>query len=124
MVTLRSVFLVCGELEKSLTFYQQLGFVPKERKTRSYVLHTGSEVELHLHERLSEAERESFGVQWDTGSTGMVHSYETNDLESLAASLPDSSVVAGPLDTPWGTRILMVCDPDGHRIALRERREL
>ena len=124
VVTLRSVFLVCGDLDKSLTFYQQLGFVLKERKTRSYIFHTGSEVELHLHERLTQAERESFGVQWDTGSSGLVHSYETTDLDSLASSLPPDSVLAGPLETPWGTRILMVGDPDGHRIELRERREL
>lgn len=120
MVTLRSVFIVCQDVERSLEFYSLLGFILKERKSRSVVLDAGGKVELHLHQQLTDKEREQFCVSWSPGSSALVQSYESDGIDELASQLADN-VLSGPVETPWGTRILILADPDGHRLELRER---
>jgi catechol 2,3-dioxygenase-like lactoylglutathione lyase family enzyme len=121
--TLGSLFIVCHNLEGSLAFYKALGFQLKETKTRSFVLKAGLGVELHLHQRLTEEEKGLYGVEWAAGSHGMVQSYEVKELEPLLQAIPPQSVLREPVATPWGTRLMMVTDPDGHLLELRERKE-
>lgn len=118
-----SLFIVCRNLEESLAFYQSLGFGLKDTRSRSYVLDTGTGVELHLHQRLEEKERALYGVEWSTGSTGFVQSYVVAELEPLLQVVPRGNVLRTPLTTPWGTRLMMLADPDGHLLELRERNE-
>ena len=119
---LGSVFIVCHNLNRSLAFYEALGFPLQETKKRSYVLSTGSSVELHLHQKLSKEERRLYGVEWASGSQAFVCSYEVEALEPLLQVIPPENLVRQPIETPWGTRLMMVADPDGHLLELRERK--
>ena len=119
--TLGSLFIVCRDRERSCAFYQSLGFRLKEPKSRSFVLAAGGGVELHLHEQLSEKEKSLYGVEWARGSRAMVHSYEVDSVESLLSVVPSDSLIRGPLETPWGTRLIIVSDRDGHLLEFRER---
>ena len=51
----------------------------------------------------------------------MVQSYEVDSLDSLVPTVPSDNLIRGPLTTPWGTRLIMVSDPDGHLLEFRER---
>ena len=51
----------------------------------------------------------------------MVQSYEVDSVETLLSMVPPDSLVRGPLETPWGTRLVIVSDPDGHLLEFRER---
>lgn len=119
--TLGSLFIVCRDRERSCAFYQSLGFRLKEPKSRSFVLSAGGGVELHLHEQLSEKEKSLYGVEWARGSQAMVQSYEVDSLEPLVSVVSSTNLIRGPLETPWGTRLMMVSDPDGHLLEFRER---
>ncbi|MCA9775981.1 MAG: VOC family protein [Candidatus Eremiobacteraeota bacterium] len=112
---------MCRDRERSRAFYQSLGFRLKEPKSRSFVLESGPGVELHLHEQLTEKEESLYGVEWARGSRGMVQSYEVDSLDSLVSTVPSDNLIRGPLTTPWGTRLIMVSDPDGHLLEFRER---
>lgn len=117
---LRSVFLVCRDLLVSANFYRGLGFeeLPPGRRSRKFSL--SGEMELHLHEQLSEQERETFQVCWQRGSSGQVLSFGVDDLEALQESIPAGFLLVPVRETPWGTRMLMVSDPDGHRLEFQE----
>jgi catechol 2,3-dioxygenase-like lactoylglutathione lyase family enzyme len=119
--TLGSIFIVCQDLERSLAFYLSLGFRLKESKKRSFVLMGGQGVDIHLHQKLTEEERRLYGVEWSLGSRALVCSYEVEELESLLEVVPPENVLRTPVATPWGTRLMMVADPDGHLLELRER---
>ena len=121
--TLRSIFLVCGDLNKSREFYQGLGFQFLKEKSRSVVLCAGNQVELHLHGELQPQEEESFGVSWALGSSGLVQSFTVDNIDRLAAVTSSEQLLFGPALTPWGDRILLVKDPDGHRLEFREGRK-
>lgn len=121
--TLGSLFIVCRNLEGSLAFYEALGFRLKSTRSRSYVLEAGSGVELHLHQRLTEDERVLYGVEWAAGSSGLVQSYVVDELEVLLGAVPPEYVLRTPVTTPWGTRLMMLADPDGHLLELRERND-
>ena len=118
---LASLFLVCSDLRKSADFYQQLGFSCHEKKSRSSVFSLGDGLQLHLHEPLSPDEEDTFGLTTGRGSTCLVQSYEVENLEDLALRADSDSVVYGPNTTEWGQRLMIVTDPDGHRLEFRER---
>lgn len=118
---LASLFLVCSDLLKSADFYQQLGFLIQEKKSRSLILSLGDGLQLHLHEPLSPDEEDTFGLTTGRGSTCLVQSYEVENLEDLAGRADSDSVLYGPSTTKWGQRLMMVIDPDGHRLEFRQR---
>ena len=60
-------------------------------------------------------------MEWERGSLAMVQSYEVDSLETLASVVPEENLSRGPLETPWGTRLMIVSDPDGHLLEFRER---
>lgn len=100
--------------------YRSLGFREKETRSRSVIFALHSEVELHLHEPLTSEETKLYGVRWEKGCSALVHSFEIDALEPLMERI-DPTRRTEPLDTPWGTRLLMITDPDGHLLEFRER---
>lgn len=119
--SLTSIFLVCSNLHSSLNFYQGLGFALKTRKSRSFVLSAGRDLELHLHDRLTPEEQQRFQVAGGASGTNLVHSFLVERLDSVRERVPSECVLFGPEVTDWGQRLLLVKDPDGHRLEFRER---
>jgi catechol 2,3-dioxygenase-like lactoylglutathione lyase family enzyme len=119
--SLRSIFVVCRDKERSADFYGRLGFSIKESKERSHVMQAGGQLELHLHSELTPEEESRYGVTLSEGSAGLVQSYDVVDLDQVSQSVPSKFVLSPPHVTPWGARILMLKDPDGHRLEIRER---
>lgn len=116
----RGLFLVCADLRRSVEFYRSLGFSLEKSTTRSSILRLGDSLSLHLHESLSQAEQQAFGVSWQKGSTGMVLLFTCPDLEELWRSAPDVAREVAPVNTPWGDRIAILLDPDGYRLEFRQ----
>lgn len=122
--SLKSIFLVCSSLEESIRFYRTLGFEQGAKKSRSQIFHLGSGLELHLHEALTDEEEQRYKVSNGEGSTSLVQSFETEDVDGLAERLQFRSILAPPQQSPWGTRLLLIQDPDGHRLEFRERNKI
>lgn len=118
---LRSIFIVCNDIDQSVVFYRDLGFEFVEDKRRSTVMSTGNGLQLHLHRPLSAEESAHYGVEWQPGSKGLVACFESDDIEKIARSVSNDQLLCPPSDTPWGDRIVVVSDPDGHRLEFRER---
>ncbi|MFA5504463.1 MAG: VOC family protein [Vulcanimicrobiota bacterium] len=118
---MNSLFIVCRDPEKSRAFYETLGFQFKQPKSRSFVMQAGNGVELHLHEQLTEDEESLYGVERGQGSRALVQSFEVGCIDSLLARIPPDNLLRGPLSSPWGTRLVMVSDPDGHLLEFSER---
>lgn len=116
--TLCSIFLLCRDLQASAAFYGALGFVCRKSSERTVVfgLSTGEGPELHLHAELTPSEREDYKVAWQPGSTGLVLSFQVADVDALIASAPRCALLVQPRSSPWGTRMAMLCDPDGYRL--------
>ncbi len=117
---LSSIFVVCSNLARSARFYNSLGFVEKKKTKRSQVLAAHGGLEIHLHGELTVQEQRDFGVSQEPGSRGLVQSYEVPDIQDLATRLSQESILFGPQETSWGHKILLLEDPDGHRLELRE----
>lgn len=117
---LRSLFIICRDLNRSRSFYQSLGFRLQKEKSRSLVFSVGRQVELHLHEPLLPKEEQLFGLRQAPASPSLVHSFVVENLDSLVANLDTASILFGPDLTEWGDRILLLKDPDGHRLEFRE----
>lgn len=115
-----SVFIVCTDLSKSRQFYQELGFTLKETRSRSFVFEIGTGLQLHLHEPLEVGEQLLFGVQAGQAGNCLVQSFEVESLEAVERRVCPDAVLYGPETAPWGRRILMLQDPDGHRLEFRE----
>ena len=115
----RGVFLVCQDLRRSLDFYLSLGLSQTRRTNRSAVVSWG-QTALHLHDRLSAEEEETYGVRWQQATTGLVLLFSTDDLERVWQQAPDSAKLLPPRNTPWGDRIAMLQDPDGYRLEFRQ----
>lgn len=121
---LLSLFLLCQNLEKSVEFYRRLGFSAIETRSRSVVFEIGSDLRLHLHEPLGPDEQAMFGVQAGQAGKCLVQSFEVEDLENFARRAAPESILFGPDTTAWGQRLLLLQDPDGHRLEFREGPEL
>lgn len=121
MGPLESIFIVCADLERSQNFYRALGFSQIECKGRSRVFDLGRGLRLHLHEPLTAEESSLYGASWSRGSSAVVLSFLHDDLERLNSLLANEAVLCPPTSTPWGTRLLMVEDPDGHLLEIREK---
>ncbi len=103
-----------------MEFYRSLGFSLEKTTNRSSVLKLGDSLNLHLHESLSPAEQQTFGVGWQKGSTGIVLLFTCPDLEELWRSAPEEAKEVAPVNTPWGDRIAILLDPDGYRLEFRQ----
>ncbi len=113
---LKSLFLICRDVAATLAFYRdELGLeVLSERRLR-----LGPEVELHLHPFLSAGDRQRYGLG-EPGHgprDGVVLSLRVSDLDPYLG-LPRRR--CGPLEAPWGDRLLIVEDPDGNLVELAQ----
>lgn len=117
---LRGLFLICADLHRSLEFYRWVGFELQERTPRSAVMAVDTSLSLHLHERLTPAEEQAYGVGWQEGGSGLVLLLNSPDIDKLWEDAPGEAKSIAPTATPWGDRILMLRDPDGYRLEFRQ----
>lgn len=116
----RGLFLICADLQRSLEFYRWVGFELQERSQRSAAMSLDTSLSLHLHERLTPAEEQAYGVCWQEGGSGLVLLLNSSDIDKLWKDAPDEARAIAPTSTPWGDRILILRDPDGYRLEFRQ----
>ncbi len=113
---LKSLFLICRDVAATLAFYRdELGLEAlSERRLR-----LGPELELHLHPLLSDDERQRYGLAAPASGPreGVVLSLRVSQLEPY---LGLSRRRCGPLEAPWGDRLLIVEDPEGNLVELAQ----
>lgn len=106
------------DMERSLSFYQEIVGLPLQRRVRSgekelaFLGEDGTAVELVSG---PEYARVSFGSDIALG-------FRTDDLDATIAFLEEKGipVAAGPFRPNSGIRFLYVCDPDGMKIQFAE----
>jgi len=103
------------ELERSLAFYQGLGFELIETYPRAYARLRSprgtTSIALHVLDP---------GMQMDAAREGMRLYFEVEGLEGFCDKLAGRGVVFEkmPADMPWGWRHAYLRDPDGHEVSL------
>lgn len=99
------------DLERALGFYHLLLGLPATCVPGFAFLEGGAGVELMLHERES--------APSDSAVAG---SFRVADLDGCVAAWTARGgvVVDEPTDRPWGERMAVVRDPDGHLVCLIE----
>jgi len=111
-------FLV-DDLERSMTYYQKLGFSFGEPWDGFYAIGKRDGLELHLKEApKNPAERQWRREQEHLDAAGGVDGIDAFYEQCLANGV----TVLRPLAaTPWGTKDFYVEDPDGHVISFGGR---
>ncbi|TDE93912.1 glyoxalase [Occultella glacieicola] len=127
MVAVGQVNLVVADLERSRSFYERLGiaFVTRNRRgdgpAEAWVsTNTGIPVVLHST---------GFASWWDATAPQPAPGGPQVDLvldsaerlDALVAEFESAGtpIVKAPTDMPWGQRLAILRDPDGHRIGLK-----
>lgn len=97
------------DLERALGFYHQLLDLPATRIPGFAFLETSTGVEVMLHERPAEPSDRS-----------VAGSFRVHDVDGVVAAWAARSgvVVDEAADQPWGERMAVVRDPDGHLVCL------
>ncbi|HJQ04197.1 MAG TPA: VOC family protein [Nocardioides sp.] len=107
---LHRVIVSVSDLPRSRRFYVDLlGLDPQERMGDAQLLSIGDGVELLLHQRETLPSDLSISA-----------SFGVEDLDGTCArwAAVGGAIVDEPADQPWGERMAVVRDPDGHLICL------
>jgi uncharacterized glyoxalase superfamily protein PhnB len=107
------------DLQKSVTFYEGLGFAVEERWEENGVL-LGVMLRAGDH-RLGLSQDDWKKGRDRTKGVGMrVHIGTTQDVDQLAARAKGAgiSLDADPHDTPWNSRTFEVTDPSGFKLSI------
>jgi predicted enzyme related to lactoylglutathione lyase len=111
--TLARVIVSTATLDKALSFYADLLGLTRQRRQDPFAwLRTADGVELMLHERDTTPSRASVAI-------GLVIADLDGTVASWAAR--GGEVIDPPADQPWGERMAVVTDPDGHVVCLSQR---
>jgi len=111
--------LLVDDLERSMTFYQKLGFVFGEPWDGFYAIGTRDGLELHLKEApRNPAQREWRREEEHIDAAGGVAGIEAFYEQCVASGV----TILRPLaPTEWGTKDFYVKDPDGNIISFGGR---
>jgi catechol 2,3-dioxygenase-like lactoylglutathione lyase family enzyme len=111
--------LLVDDLERSMTFYQKLGFVFGEPWDGFYAIGTRDGLELHLKEApRNPAQREWRREEEHLDAAGGVAGIEAFYEQCVASGV----TILRPLaPTEWGTKDFYVKDPDGNIISFGGR---
>jgi uncharacterized glyoxalase superfamily protein PhnB len=117
----KSIFpsFTVDDLQKSMTFYQGLGFGIEERWEENGIL---LGVMLRAGDRQLGLNQDDWNKGRDrTKGVGMrVFIGITDDIDRLAARAKAAGITldAEPHDTPWGSRAFEVTDPSGFKLTI------
>jgi uncharacterized glyoxalase superfamily protein PhnB len=111
--------LTVDDLQRSIRFYEGLGFVVEDRWEDNGVL-------LGVMLKAGEARIGITQDDWKKGrdrhkGVGMrVHLTTAQDLERLAGNAKSAGITLDtePHDTPWGSRVFDVTDPSGFKLTI------
>jgi uncharacterized glyoxalase superfamily protein PhnB len=111
--------LTVNDLQKSIAFFEGLGFQVEERWEDNGVL-------LGVMLRAGQAEIGLSQDDWQKGrdrqkGVGMrIHLGTTQDIDQVAARVKKAGIVLDtePHDTPWGSRAFEVTEPSGFRLTI------
>ena len=102
--------IAVGNLEQTLAFYGQLGFVLTDQWGEGFAIIARDGIDLHLHP--SDEPATHGGVFW----------LEMNTIEALYQKFLPTSALASPLVAqPWGFKEFRIHDPFGNLIIVAER---
>jgi catechol 2,3-dioxygenase-like lactoylglutathione lyase family enzyme len=98
-----------ADLERALDFYHRLLGLPVRRSPGFAILEADAGVEVFLHERPVR-----------TSDLSVAACFRVDDVDERVAAWSDRAgvVVDHPADQPWGERMAVVRDPDGHLVCL------
>ncbi|AYG04619.1 glyoxalase [Gryllotalpicola protaetiae] len=106
---LQRVVISVSDLDRAVSFYRDLLGLPGTVGDGKAILSGARNVELLLHERETVPSDLSVALSFGVGEL------ETVCSAWLAAG---GIVVDAPADQPWGERMAVVRDPDGHLVCL------
>jgi catechol 2,3-dioxygenase-like lactoylglutathione lyase family enzyme len=119
-----NIGICAANLERSVAFYEALGFSEAYRNNRGVMMAAGT-VQLFLFAtRRSDAPRVGRQLGLFANPPGIDHiSFAVSDVDALYSKLRGAGVaVAGPPeDQSWGARMVGLRDPDGNNIYLLQR---
>jgi len=107
------------DLQKSLTFYEGLGFAVEERWEENGVL-LGVMLRAGNHKIGLSQDDWKKGRDRTKGIGMSVHIGTAQDIDQLAtrAKAAGISLDADPHDTPWNSRMFEVTDPSGFKLSI------
>lgn len=110
---LTRVVISVRALEPALTFYRDLLGLPARLTPGFAMLTAGNGVEVFLHERESQA-----------SDLSVAATFTVPGLDALceAWAAQGGEVIDAPETRPWGDRMAVVRDADGHLVCLVEER--
>lgn len=119
---LNAVAVSSRDIEKTVTFYQLLGFEFPERKADDQHVESTNTSPTKLMIDSHSLMKELIGAEPQPGNhSGFAIEYESADeVNSVAKSVADMgfTVVKEPWDAFWGQRYAVVGDPDGYKVDL------
>ncbi|GAB3867628.1 VOC family protein [Nocardioides maradonensis] len=110
MARLHRVIISVRDLTTSHDFYaDRLGLAPLQAQGETELLSIGDGIELLLHQRETTPSDLSISV-----------AFSIEDLDGTCSrwAADGGTIVDEPADQPWGERMAVVRDPDGHLICL------
>lgn len=112
------VFLV-NDLQKSVTFYEKLGFLFKKSipGVSAYAYLNWFWIELLLEDKVvSEAFLDDASIK--TKEAGSYTHISVDDVDAYYSYLQKQGIkaISMPEDFPWGRREFVVADPDGYKL--------
>lgn len=123
MVTgLDNIGIAVRDVERSVSFYQRLGFVPEYQDAESAMVRAGT-VALYLF-RTPTPPQTSRSFDLTGNPAGLDHlSFRVPDVDAACARLRAMGVAIerDPQDYEWGARAACLRDPDGNCIWLLQR---
>lgn len=115
MTSLARLIVSVSELDTSLAFYAGvLGLTLTSRQGDFATLAIGQGMQLGLHERGAEP-----------SDLAVAAGFTVVDLDQICTSCQHlGTLVEPPEERPWGERMAVVRDPDGHLICLTEQQHI
>ena len=113
-ISLNRVIVSVADLARSRTFYREmLGLTEVTAHGDLAVFKIGDGLDLNLHQRPS-----------SPSDTAVAVSFVVDDLDGLCARWKQTGgqIIDEPEDRPWGERMAVVRDPDGHLVCLVQGR--
>ena len=121
-----NIGIACADLQRSVTFYEKLGFSNAFQNDRGCMMVAGSARLFVFTAQAGTAPppQRSFDLQ---GPPGIDHiSFLTDDVDRTYEEIRSRGVEfeSAPANQPWGARAAMLRDPDGNNIYLLTWRKL
>lgn len=130
MAAVVQINLVVADLEGSRAFYERLGIAFRARNRNGEGpaeawVSTNAGITIVLHSTGFAAWWDETGPQPAAGGPQVDYELESAEiLDATVAGLADAgaTIIKQPTDMPWGQRLAIVLDPDGHRVGLKAPR--